>query len=196
MASNQTLASVADGFADDRARQRLADTVAQALAEARGMGASQAEAAINISQGLSVTVRLGEVETVEHTRDKGLGVTVYFGQRTGSASTTDLSPAAVRDSVRAACTIAKYTAVDDCAGLADPALLAREFPTSGFTTPGTRGWIRPSSWRAPARPRRAKPTVASPIPRGATLSSHAGLEVYGNSHGFSAARQRRATGFP
>ncbi|MEK7795959.1 MAG: metallopeptidase TldD-related protein [Pseudomonadota bacterium] len=184
MASNQTLASVADGFADDRARQRLADVVGQALAEARGMDATQAEAAINISQGLSVTVRLGEVETVEHTRDKGLGITVYFGQRTGSASTTDLSPAAVRDSVRAACTIAKYTAADDCAGLADPALLAREFPDLGLYHPWNPGMEQAIELAraCEAAARAADSRIANS--EGATLSSHAGLEVYGNSHGF------------
>ena len=148
------------------------------------MDATQAEAAINISQGLSVTVRLGEVETVEHTRDKGLGITVYFGQRTGSASTTDLSPAAVRDSVRAACTIAKYTAADDCAGLADPALLAREFPDLGLYHPWNPGMDQAielaRACEAAAREADRRITNSE----GATLSSHAGLEVYGNSHGF------------
>ena len=102
------------------ARQRLTDVAQAALTEARAQGVSAAEAGAHLSQGLSVTVRLGEVETLEHTRDKGLSVTVYFGTRNGSASTTDLSPAAVRETVRAACTIARYTAEDDCAGLADP----------------------------------------------------------------------------
>ena len=111
---------------DQATRERLAAAVEFALAEAKKSGASAAEAGANISQGLAVTVRLGEVETVEHTRDKGLGLTVYFGQRSGSASTTDISPEALRDTVRAACAIAKHTAEDDCAGLPDAALLARK----------------------------------------------------------------------
>lgn len=184
----QPLAPVADGFADDSVRRRLADVVDQVLADARSLGASQAEAAINISQGLSVTVRLGEVETVEHTRDKGLGVTVYFGQRSGSASTTDLSVSAVRDSVRAACTIAKYTAADDCAGLADPALLAREFPDLGLYYPWNPGMDQAIDLARACETaaRDADSRIANS--EGATLSSHADLEVYGNSHGFLASQ--------
>src|SRR3990170_3987270 len=109
-------------------RASLERIVGQALADARKAGATQAEASASLSQGLSLTVRLGEVETVEHTRDKGLGVTVYVGQRSGSASTTDFSEQAIRETVRAACTIARFTAEDDCAGLADPDRLARQFP--------------------------------------------------------------------
>jgi len=116
------------GF-DDKARlahlQELADEV---LKEARAQGASAAEVGAHSDIGLSATVRLGEPETVEHTRDNSLGITVYFGQRKGSASTSDLSSSAIRESVRAACDIARYTAEDEFAGLADPALLATEFP--------------------------------------------------------------------
>jgi PmbA protein len=165
-------------------RERLATAVELVLQEAKQAGASAAEAAVNVNQGLSVTVRLGEVETVEHTRDKGLGVTVYFGHRTGSASTTDLTPAAVRDSVRAACTIAKYTAEDDCAGLADPARLARKIPDLDLYHP----W-QPGTERAMALARACEDAARGADERitnseGATLSSHEGLEIYGNSHGF------------
>src|SRR3990172_4957284 len=113
-------------FGDD-AHGRLTDVAQTALAAARAQGMIAAEAGAHLSQGLAVTGRLGEVETLEHTRDKGLSVTVYFGNRPGSASTTDLSPAAVQEAVRAACTIARYTAQDECAGLADPDRLARGF---------------------------------------------------------------------
>jgi len=175
-------------FAGAGMRRRLADVAQQALAEARALGATQAEAAINVAQGLAVTVRLGEVETVEHTRDKGLGVTVYFGQRTGSASTTDLSAAAVREAVRAAGTIARYTAADDCAGLADPALLARDFPDLDLYHPWHPG-IEPAIELARACEQAAlaadKRVTNS---EGASLSSHAGLEVYANSHGFLASQ--------
>src|SRR5690606_26291585 len=107
---------------------RLEALVREILAEAQAQGASAAEAGVSFDVGLSVTVRLGEVETLEYHRDRGLGVTVYFGQRKGSASTSDISPAAVRETVRAACGIARYTAEDACAGLADPERLAREIP--------------------------------------------------------------------
>jgi PmbA protein len=78
--------------------------------------------------GQNVTVRRGVVETIEYNRDKGLAVTVYIGQKRGNASTSDFSPQAVRDTVSAALSIARYTAADDCAGLADTDLLASEFP--------------------------------------------------------------------
>ncbi|MDE2367067.1 MAG: metalloprotease PmbA, partial [Betaproteobacteria bacterium] len=78
--------------------------------------------------GQNVTVRRGEVETIEYNRDKGLSVTVYIGQKRGHASTSDFSPQAVSETVAAALSIAGHTAVDDCAGLADTDLLAREFP--------------------------------------------------------------------
>jgi PmbA protein len=106
----------------------LESVVTLTLAETRKAGASQAEADASLSKGLSVTVRLGEVETVEYQRDRALGVTVYFGTRKGSASTADLSESSVRETVAKACAIARHTALDECAGLADPDLLATEFP--------------------------------------------------------------------
>jgi PmbA protein len=98
------------------------------LAQARKAGASACEAEVNQGFGQNVTVRLGEVETIEYNRDKGLGVTVYFGQKRGHASTSDFSPDAIRDTVHAAVTIAKYTAEDEFAGLPDEHLLARDIP--------------------------------------------------------------------
>lgn len=170
--------------ADQETRERLAVVVGHVLAEAKKSGASAAEAGVNISQGLALTVRLSEVETVEHTRDKGMGVTVYFGQRSGSASTTDFSPEALRETVRAACTIAKYTAEDDCSGLADADRLAKEFPDLDLYHP----W-NPSMDQAIAQARTAETVARQVDPRitnseGASLSTHEGLEVYGNSHGF------------
>ena len=106
----------------------LEHVVSLALEAARSAGASQAEVDASLSKGLSVTVRLGEVETVEYKRDRGLGITVYFGTRKGSASTADLGDESVRETVAKACAIARHTALDDCAGLADPDLLARDFP--------------------------------------------------------------------
>lgn len=163
---------------------RLRDVVAQALADAKQQGASGAEAAISVSQGLSVTVRLGEVETVEHTRDKGLGLTVYFGQRTGSASTTDFSEAAVRETVQAACAIARHTALDDAAGLADPDRLARSIPDLGLYHPwhpGVDGAIE-LALACEHAARGFDPRIQNS--EGASISTHEGLEVYGNSHGF------------
>ncbi len=162
----------------------LQDIVAAILAEAKRQGASAAEAGVNAESGLSVTVRLGEVETVEHNRDKGLGVTVYFGQRKASASTSDFSREAIRETVAAACAIAKYTAEDPCAGLADAALMARDIPDLDLHYP----WDV-SAERAIALAEECE-TAARAVDKritnseGATVSSHAGYRVYGNSHGF------------
>jgi len=97
-----------------------------ALAHARQKGASACEAEASDGYGQNVTVRKGEVETIEYNRDKGLAVTVYVGKQKGHASTADFAPRAIRDTVEAALTIARFTAADDCAGLADPEELARE----------------------------------------------------------------------
>ena len=95
---------------------------------AKQRGASAASADVSVGFGQSVTVRHGEVETIEYNRDKGLSVTVYLGQQRGNASTSDFTPQAMRDSVDAALSIARYTAKDDCSGLPDEDMLARECP--------------------------------------------------------------------
>ncbi|HEX6005590.1 MAG TPA: DNA gyrase modulator, partial [Burkholderiales bacterium] len=91
-------------------------------------GASAAETEVSEGFGQTITVRHGEVETIEYNRDKGIGVTVYIGKQRGHASTSDFTSRAMRDTVDAALSIAKFTASDDCAGLADPDLLARAVP--------------------------------------------------------------------
>ena len=97
----------------------MADIARRSLEFAKKRGASDAEVEVSAAIGQSVTVRHGEVETVEYNRDKGLGITVYFGQRRGNASTSDLSVEAVERTVDAACAIARHTAEDDAAGLPD-----------------------------------------------------------------------------
>src|SRR5258706_12630806 len=110
------------------AQADLESIIERALEEARARGASQAEAAVSQDTGLSVGVRLGEVETLEHQRDRSMGITVYFGQRKGSASTADFSMEAVRATVAKACSIARFSAEDERAGLADAAPTARPPP--------------------------------------------------------------------
>ncbi len=109
-------------------QDRLAQIAESALAFARECGASGAAVDVSENTGLSVSVRKGRIETVEQNRDKGLGVTVYSGQRTGHASTTDFSPAALRETVQAAWQIARFTAEDPCAGLPEPEMLATSMP--------------------------------------------------------------------
>jgi PmbA protein len=106
--------------------EQLRGLAADVLAHARKVGASGCETDVSEGHGQSVTVRMGEVETIEYNRDKGIGVTVYLGARRGHASTSDFSPAALRATVEKAATIARFTAEDPCAGLPDAALLARE----------------------------------------------------------------------
>ncbi len=103
----------------------MGELARSAVALARARGASDAEVEVSAAVGQSVTVRRGEVETVEYNRDKGLSVTVYFGKRRGNASTSDLSPEAIEKSVEAACAIARHTAEDVAAGLPDAQRLFR-----------------------------------------------------------------------
>ena len=105
--------------------QQLSEDV---LKHARGKGATACEVDVSEGFGQSVTVRCDEVETIEFNRDKGIGITVYSGQRKGYASTSDFSAQALRETVEAALDIARFTAEDDCAGLADAALMAKDCP--------------------------------------------------------------------
>ena len=162
----------------------LEGIVAQSLKLARAKGASDAEAGASTQTGLSVTVRLGEIETLEYQRDRGVGVTVYFGKRKGSAGTSDLGPAAIADTVDKACSIARFTAEDECAGLPDERLLARAYPNLDLSHP----WeIEPE--RAIDLARTCEAAALAVDKRvtnseGAMLSSHRGLRVFGNSRGF------------
>ena len=172
--------------AESKGLPQLQDVVSFALEEARRQGASQCEADANVSQGLGVTVRLGEVETIEYQRDRGLGLTVYFGKRKGSASTADLSQRAVRETVEKACAIARYTAEDPYAGLIEPEFLAREIPDLDLNHP----WeITPEQAIEIARRCEAAGLeVDSRITNseGGSLNSNRHTGVYGNSLGFLA----------
>jgi PmbA protein len=105
-------------------QEQFRDLVEETLALARRMGASDAGVEVSEGVGLSVSVRKGEIENVERNRDKSIGVTVYLGQRRGNASTSDFSPQAIEQTVRAAYDIARFTAEDPAAGLPDEEDLA------------------------------------------------------------------------
>lgn len=166
----------------------LKNTVQQLLDEAKAQGATAAEAGLSVDDGLSVTARLGVVETIEHHCSQGLGITVFFGQRKGAASTTDLSPASIKETVSAACSIARYTSEDECAGLPDADLLATEFPDLDLYHP----WALSSEkaielaieCEETARNYHAHITNSE----GASVSTHRGISVLGNSLGFLQAR--------
>lgn len=155
-----------------------------ALQQAKLQGATAAEVGVSHSKGLSVSVRHGEVETLEYNSDTGLGITVYFGQSKASASTSDLKPAAIADAVKAASGIAKHTQADDCAGLADASLMATEFPDLSLYHP----WDIDAE-RAIIIATECEQAGFDVDPRitnseGASVSSHEGSSVYANSHGF------------
>ncbi len=162
----------------------LETIIDHALREARECGATQAEAAVSQNTGLSVSVRLGEVETLEHQRNRSMGITVYFDKRKGSAGTADFSPEAVRATVAKACSIARFTAEDPCSGLADAQLMASAAPDLDLSHP----WSITAD-QAIELAKKCESAALSFDSRinnseGASVASHRGLHVYGNTHGF------------
>lgn len=162
----------------------LKNVVAEMLEKATKRGATAAEASIGRGVGMSVTVRMGDVETVEHNRDKGLGLTVYIGHQKGSASTSDFSPAALDDTVETAWQIASHGGCDDCAGLADAEHMAHGFPDLDLHHP----WpleAHAAIDLALAAENAARATDARIVnSEGATVGTTASERVYGNTHGF------------
>ena len=143
------MASSRFSYSFDELRSFAADI----LDYAKQRGATSAETEVSEGFGQTVTVRCGEVETIEYNRDKGLGVTVYIGQQRGHASSSDFSRQALRDTVDAALAIAQFTAPDDCAGLADAERSGRprstDSPGSVPHAPRPKGRSlprKPSSW--------------------------------------------------
>ena len=171
--------------ADIHQRQaRFESLVEELLAEARRQGASAAEAAVSSDAGLSVNVRMGDVETIEHTRDNGLGVTVYFGHRKGSASTSDLSSEAIRETVQAACNIARYTTEDPCAGLADPTMMATEIADLDLYHPWALEVDRAVELALACEEAALALDKRISNSEGASLHTYSALHVYANTHGF------------
>jgi len=164
--------------------ERSLSVVDDMLAEARKLGASAAEAGVSVEAGLSVNVRLGEVDTLEHNRDKGLGITVYVGKRKGSASTSDFSSRAIRETVQAACDIARYTEEDEYAGLADAELMATEIPELDLYHPWNLSAEQAIELAQACEASGRESSSRISNSEGASVSSHDGLRIYGNSHGF------------
>jgi PmbA protein len=163
---------------------QLKQLTQDALYQATLAGASAAEAEVSLSFGQNISVRLGEVETIEYNRDKGLSVTVYFGQQRGNASTSDLSPQALKDTVLAACSIARYTAQDSFCGLADANLLAQVtrdldlYHPWDISVDAAIALARECEAAAFAMDKRLNNS------EGAGVSAHESLFVYANSNGF------------
>jgi PmbA protein len=152
---------------------------------AKNAGASSAECDVSFGTGQTVSVRMNETENIEYNRDKGVAVTVYFGQQKGNASSSDMSPQALKDTVQAACEIAKFTAQDQFCGLADPSLMATDMPDLELHYP----W----SLSVEEALEIAKRCEASAFnvdkkrifnSEGASVSINEGVFAYANSHGF------------
>jgi len=169
---------------------QLRELTSTVLAHAKRLGASACECDVSEGYGLSVTVRKGAVDTLEHNRDKALGVSVYMGERPharrGHASSSDFSAAAIEQTVAAAIAIARHTAEDECAGLPDPDLLARENPDLDLFHP----WqLETEAAIELARRCEDAAFALSPMIRnseGATISVQQSQFVFANSLGFAA----------
>jgi PmbA protein len=162
---------------------RLEGYVRDALSQARSLGASGAEVHANSNQGLSVGVRLGEVETLEYMQDRGITVTVLIGRRKGQASSADLSAGSLADCVSHAVDIARYTQEDPCNGLAAPELLATEQPELDLWHPATVD-AEAAIERALACEAAGRADERITNSEGAAFNAGLGLSVYGNSNGF------------
>lgn len=164
--------------------KNLRETAERAVELAKQLGADQAEAAASHDEGLAVNVRIGELESVERQRDRGLAVTVYKDRRKGTASSSDFSAGGVEDAVRKALSIATFTAEDEFSGLADAELMAAGwsdpelyFP-SGLDVDAAAEIALTAENAARALDERIENS------EGASVSSGAGVRAYANSHGF------------
>ena len=186
---NSIVSSTAPLADDSQARlDRLADIAAQLLDRCRQRGASQAEVSCSEEHGLNVNVRMGEVETVESTRDRGIAVTVFFGQRKGSASTADLRESSLDATVDQACAIARHTEEDPAAGLADQDLMARPqdgaFPDFDMWHPWALEADRAVDLALACENAGRESDARIRNSDGASIGTGASLHVYANSHGF------------
>lgn len=168
---------------------RLEELAGRLLEACRAAGADQAEVSCSEERGLNVGVRMGEVETVEATRDRGIGVTVYFGQRKGSASTADLREESLQATVDQACAIARVTEPDPASGLADPARMANrplDLETwHPWALDATRAVELALACESAGRDGDPRITNSD----GASVGSARSLGVYANSHGFVGAER-------
>ena len=166
---------------------RLQQVVADILAEAKHQGATAAEAGVSATTGMAASVRLGEVETIEHNSDNGMGITVYFGQRKGSASTTDLSAEAIKNAVNAACNIARFTTEDEFNGLASADEMLQQQPDLDLYHPWDIS-IDEAIETALTCETAARDSDSRIVnSEGASFNTAEGFHVYGNSLGFMGA---------
>jgi len=162
----------------------LTTLVQDILAEAKKQGADQAEVSVSVDAGLSVNVRRGELEQVEFNQDKGFGITLYMGQRKGSASTSDSNINAIADTVSAAKNIAKYTEDDPCSGLAAAELMPAEVPQLDLFHPWSVTPEAAADLAIQCETSGLEADSRLTNSEGAQVNTQQSLRVYGNSHGF------------
>jgi PmbA protein len=165
-------------------QQELEDIIASTLAEARKRGVDQAEVAVSHDIGLAATARLRDVESLEYTNDRGIGVTVYCGSRKGSASTSDISAEAIRETVAKACTFASYTAEDKYAGLADADRMCTELPDLDLDHPWALDAAAAIDLAIACEAAALGYDKRISNSEGATVWTNRGVRAYGNTHGF------------
>lgn len=163
--------------------QQIASDV---LTLAKKGGADACETHVSDGSGQNITVRQGEVETIEYTRDKGLSITVHIGYKRGNASSSDFSPQAIRETVSAALSIARYTADDRYAGLADKELLATAFPDLDLYHPWPLSVEEAIELAHQCEAAALATDKRITNSEGASVSAGASRFVYANSHGFNA----------
>lgn len=166
------------------AREELENLVTLALDEARRRGVDQAEVAISHDTGLSATARLGDVENLEYTNDRGIGITVYRDSRKGGASTSDVSPEAIREAVAKACSFAEVTASDEYAGLADAELMCTDVKDLDLDHPWTIDAADAIAIAIDTEAAALQHDERVSNSEGATVSTNRGIRAYGNTHGF------------
>jgi len=163
-------------------RKILEQAVATALELAKA-GTDGAEVAVSKTTGIGVSTRYGEVENVEFNSDGALGITVYHQNRKGSASSTDLSPEAIKRTVQAAMDIARYTSPDPFAGVADQDLLAFDAPDLDLFHPSEIDADQAIEFAARAEQASLQADKRITNTEGGSFNSHVGIKVFGNSHG-------------
>ena len=162
--------------------QQLRDAVSLAIEIAQKAGAT-AEVGVTKSSGLSVSTRLQEIENIEFNNDGALGISVYVGQQKGNASTSDLTPEAIKNTVEAALAIAKYTSPDDCAGLADKELMAFDAPDLDLYHAAEIDVDKAVQLALDTEKAALEHDERIVNSEGASFNAHTGVRVYGNSHG-------------
>ena len=165
-------------------RTELEELVTLALDEARRLGVDQAEVVASQDMGLTATARLGEVESLEYTNDRGVGITVFKESRKGNSSTSVISPEAIREAVAKACTFANFTAEDKYAGLADAELMCQDVRDLDLDHPWTIDADTAIAMAIESESAGLKHDKRVSNSEGATVSTNRGTRAYGNTHGF------------